>query len=135
MTPLTETALGVLFLAHGRAPVLLGKLNYSAVLEGAARNAPWHQRPRDAGNLTRYVGAQLEQLFNWQIINLSAPVEDMLEAPVLLVTGSKTIVFTPNERAKIKGYLDGGGIILATSESAPRDGVAGHDDFSRSRSP
>ena len=36
MTDLTETALAVLFLAHGRAPVLMGKLNYSAVLEGAS---------------------------------------------------------------------------------------------------
>jgi hypothetical protein len=131
-TPLSETALGVLVLAHGRAPVLMAKLNYSSVTGGVARNAPWHQRPRDAGNLTRFVGTQLEQSFNWQVVHLGSPVEDLLEAPTLLMTGAKTVVVTPRERAKIKAYLDGGGMIIATSEAAASDKVVGHDEFTKS---
>ena len=130
---LSETALALLSLSHGRAPVLLNKLNYSAVLAGVDNRAPWHQRPRDAGNLVRYIGHQLEQQFNWQIVNFAAHPDDMLEAPVMLVTGAKDVVLTLPERQTLKLYLDGGGLILATSEAPPKAGGAiGSDDFSKS---
>lgn len=131
-TDLTETAFDVLVLAHGRAPVMMGKLDYSSVTEGVAQVAPWHQRPRDAGNLVRFVGSQLEQTLNWQVVHLSSPLEDLLEAPTMLITGSKMVTLTPSERTKLREYVEGGGLIVATSEAAPRDGVIGHDDFSRS---
>jgi hypothetical protein len=132
-TPLSETALGVLALSHGRAPVLLGKLNYSAAAEGIDAKAPWHRRPRDAGNLTRYVAHQLEQQFNWQIVSFAGEVEDMLEVPVLLVTGANEVVLTLPERQKLRAYIDGGGMILATTEAVPKAGGAlGTDEFSRS---
>lgn len=131
-TPVSETAFGVLFLVHGRAPVLLSKLNYSATPSGLGRDQSWNQRPRDAANLVRYTANAAEQPYNWQVNNLNLPTADLLDTPVMYVTGSKPLVLLEREREKLKLYLEGGGMLLASSEAAPTEGVTASDPFSRS---
>ena len=67
-TPLQSTALAMLFLSRGRAPVMMNKLNYD--LSGTPGN--WNQRPRDLANIVRWVGKETENTLNWQITSLNA---------------------------------------------------------------
>ncbi|HEY2587866.1 MAG TPA: hypothetical protein VGI81_19135, partial [Tepidisphaeraceae bacterium] len=53
-----ETAYRLLFLARGRHPILMNKLRF---------DGNWANRPRDAANLARFVGHQLERPLNWQV--------------------------------------------------------------------
>lgn len=131
-TDVSETALAVLFLVHGRAPVLISKLNYSAAPNGVSQDAGWNQRPRDVANLVRYTANSAEQPYNWQIVGFNSSVDEMLDVPVTYVSGSKPIVLLEREREKLKLYLEGGGMLMASSEAMPIAGAAGSDAFSRS---
>jgi len=132
MTPISETALSILFLVHGRAPVLISKLNYSPAPVGMTRDMSWNQRPRDVANLVRYTANAAEQPYNWEVVNLTAPTNDLVEVPVMYLSGMKPVTLLERERQKLKHYIEGGGLILASSEAAPRDGITGSDAFSKS---
>ena len=148
--PIADTAFAMLFLAHGRSPVLVNKLNYAVADEppagqsgrgsavdklfgpgpGAAPPAsqpatapaaapvdrPWNQRPRDVANLVYHMRANLETFFNWQIVNLAAPVEELHDAPVLYISGSKALALTPGQEARLKQFVEQGGMILANAD-------------------
>lgn len=131
-TAIAETAFAVLFMVHGRAPVLISKLNYSAGVSGISRDQSWNQRPRDVANLVRYTASAAEQPYNWQVVNFSAPASEMGEVPVMFVSGMRPMTLLEREREKLKGYIESGGMLLASSEAAPIGGEAGTDAFSRS---
>jgi hypothetical protein len=161
---LVGTSFALLFLARGRAPVVMNKLDYStegalrairaapaaaakpstpATAAGAttkpgkkpaagdaiaaerqARDAlkavavknPWNQRPRDAANVARWIGRQVERDLNFQIITLAAPVEDMHDAPILYISGNKPLEFNAEQKAKLKRYVEDGGLIVGNAD-------------------
>ena len=53
----------------------------------------WNQRPRDVANVTRWIGRQGERYLHWQIVDLKADHHDLLDAPILYVSGSKAMSF------------------------------------------
>ena len=127
--PLTDTAFALLFLSRGSAPVMLNKLDYRPVEpiavdkpgakeKEAKENAefPWDQRPRDAANLAKFVGHQTEGFLNWQIVNLNAPVEELHDAPILYISGNRPLKFTDADEAKLKLFVQQGGMILANAD-------------------
>jgi hypothetical protein len=132
MTRLPETAMSILFLVHGRAPTVIGKLDYSGLAEGSIRVADWNRRPRDAANLVKFLSHVTEQPLNWRAISSRSSTEAMLESPVMYASGSKIFTLTQTERDRLKGYLDRGGLLLAAAEAASRDGKVANDDFSLS---
>ena len=106
------TAYSLLFLARGRNPVVFNKLEY---------NGPWNARPRDSANITRWMSKAFEKPINWQIVNLKVNPEEWLDAPVLLITGSKALNFSAEEVAKLRAYVDAGGMIFSTSDGGRAD--------------
>ena len=178
--PVSETAFAMLFLSHGRAPVLISKLDYAvtdeAPLNGPADggkggwrwtrcspparaprqarhaachfprdatapaatpatgtpatvptadevlNRPWNQRPRDVANLLHQMRGSLEQSYlNWQIVTLGTSLEDMHEGPILFISGNRELEFTPSQQAKLKQFVQEGGLILANSDCPEGD--------------
>ena len=120
-TPLTSTAFGLLFLSRGRAPVLMNKLDYSPPAAAADSKAPprvvnWNQRPRDVAGLAAWAGARMERDINWQIVNLSAPVEDLHDAPILFVAGSESIPLADADVAKLRAFVEQGGLIFGNAD-------------------
>jgi len=103
MSPLRNTAFALMVLCHGRAPLLFNKLQYSG---------DWDGRPRDLAGLARYAGRTLERLFNWQIVRLDGPSDDLFDAPVLYVYGESPYQFDDVETQKIREYCLRGGMIL-----------------------
>jgi endoglucanase Acf2 len=104
-----ETSLGLLFMARGRAPVAINKLNYGD-------SAGWNQRPRDVANLVGWMGKQTERKLNWQIVELAADPLDWLDAPVLYIAGSDELKLTPDQQAKLKAYVEAGGLIAGNAD-------------------
>ncbi len=108
-----NTCFAMLFLAKGRAPVVISKLKYT---DAAGKEGNWNQRPRDAANLARWIGKTLERDLSFQIVSLDAPMGDLLESPILYVTGNEVLNFSADSKAKLKRYMESGGLVLANSD-------------------
>lgn len=103
------TALGLLFMAKGRRPVMIGKLRFG---EGN----DWNRHRSDAANLTAYVEQKWRRDLTWQIVDArAASVDDLLQSPVLFLSGSQAPQFDAAEKQKLRGYVDRGGFIFAVA--------------------
>jgi hypothetical protein len=117
-----SAALGILFLERGRAPVMMNKLNYADTNAEQAMNNeeyvkhPWNERERDLANLTHWYSDKSERFHNWQVVSLQAPVSDLHDAPILLITGSKKLDFSEADIKKLKQFVDEGGLILGNAD-------------------
>jgi len=106
-----QTAFAMLFLVHGRTPVLLNKLRY---------RGRWNSRPRDLANLTRWLGYVFERPVNWQIVDIDSPLADWRDAPILYISGAGPVEFTDEQIGKLRTFALRGGLIL--SEAACNNG-------------
>ena len=106
------TCYAILILGRGRAPVVMNKLQY---------DGPWNARPRDNANLHAQLARDFERHLNWQSVPLSAFPEDWLDAPVLLITGSKDPNFTSDEVAKLRQYVNNGGLIYSVADGESKE--------------
>jgi hypothetical protein len=115
--PVVDTSLGLLFLARGRAPVVMNKLQFNA----AGKPANWNARRRDAANLTRWMGRQMERDLNWQIVNLEVPVEELHDAPILYLSGDKALAFSPEDQDRLRLFVEQGGMILGNANNSSEE--------------
>jgi hypothetical protein len=104
--PHIATSLALLFLSKGRRPVLVAKLEHGP-------GEDWNNHESDIAHLT----ARAEKLWGidmtWQIVDLEqSSVDDLLQAPVLFLSGSRAPELRGQER-KIRDYLDRGGFLFA----------------------
>jgi len=110
--PLIATSLALLFLSKGRRPTLLAKLQYRA-------DPDWNRHPNDVAKLTRYVEPRWGLDLTWQSVDVrTASVEDLLQCPVLLMTGSLDPRPSSPEALqtladKLRAYLERGGFLWA----------------------
>jgi hypothetical protein len=108
-----DASFAMLFLARGRAPVAINKLDYSA---DAAKPAAWNQRPRDVANAVRWIGRQLELDLNWQVVNLGVSAEELMDAPIVYLSGNQAVVLDDEQVNKLRDYVEMGGLILAHAD-------------------
>ena len=115
---LDATCFGLLFLARGRAPVMMNKLDYHhPVGQGIVPEpADWNERPRDVANLTAYAGRQTETFLQWQIVNFKASAEDLHDAPVLYLSGNVELKINDSEALWLKSFIEEGGMVLANAD-------------------
>mgnify|MGYP005839644419 CR=1 FL=1 len=118
---LPDTAFAILFLVHGRAPIMLNKLQYDlADEEGEPKEGNWNERPRDVANITRWISQQAEWRLNWQVTSLSAAT-DLSDAPVLYISGNQALRFKPEQVASLRTFVEDGGLILGNADCASRE--------------
>jgi len=96
----------LLFLAKGRAPVLIQK---------AAWAGTWKKYSYDTEFLTRYVSNAFEQNFSWQAVRISSPLEELMEAPILYVCGYGDLAWSAEHLDILKKYIEQGGFIFAVN--------------------
>ncbi|CAN5420120.1 DUF4159 domain-containing protein [soil metagenome] len=119
------SSFGILFLEHGRAPVAINKLQYT-LMDGNGKkiDTHWNQRPRDISNVVHFIGDQIERHLNWQIVNLDVNIADLHDAPVLYIGGNQPLIFSDEDKAKLKQYVEEGGLILGQADCG-NSGFAG----------
>ncbi len=104
--PHISTSLALLFLAKGRRPVVMAKLEYG-------EPEHWNQHRRDAANLVAYTERAWDLGLTWQTVNAErAAVEDLLQSPVLYLSGNRAPALMPYAE-KLRAYVDRGGFIFA----------------------
>ena len=104
--PHISTALGLLFLSKGRWPILMGKMKYGD-------DEGWNNHRHDAAHLTAFTEKVWNMPLTWQVLDpKTASVEDLLQAPVLYISGDETPALL-DVAAKLRDYVDRGGFIFA----------------------
>jgi hypothetical protein len=127
--PLVATSFALLFLSKGRRPVVLAKLKHQPDAIGGSTD--WDQHRRAVQNLTMRVERQWKKDLSWQTINLAtAGTTDLLEAPVLFLSGSEGLRLSPEQKSSLKAYIEQGGFIFAEACNGNGcDGAAFDRDF------
>lgn len=114
--PLISTSFALLFLAKGRAPVLINKLRHGP-------RGDWDNDPDDVRNLVNLVSQDWKHLLTWQEVEPgSATVEDMLQAPIAFFNGHQAPEFSDVAVRNIRDYVDQGGFLVA-------DACCGREEF------
>jgi hypothetical protein len=112
--PNISTAMALLFLSKGRRPIVMAKLKHGD-------GNDWNRHRRDAANLTAYTEEAWELGLTWQVMDpATAAVEDLLQAPVLYVSGSQAPLLLPHAQ-KLRDYVDRGGFIFAEATCSNRE--------------
>jgi hypothetical protein len=105
--PLIATSLALLFLAKGRRPVVVAKLIHEPLHD-------WDHHRKDVDNLVRYCEKRWERDLTWQVMQMKgATVDDLLQAPVLFLSGSEVPKFDDKQIKTLRQYLDYGGFLFA----------------------
>jgi hypothetical protein len=120
------SSFALLFLSKGLAPVLINKLNYGSTAE--ARKADdevlpnWNLHPNDVRNLTEYTSGlpRWPKLLTYQEVDLGkvlaqGSVRDLLQAPILYLSGVDDPNFTDAQVQLLRSYVEQGGFIFAVN--------------------
>jgi hypothetical protein len=109
--PLVTTSMALLFLSKGLRPILMAKYRH-----GEGRS--WDPHPQGVHLLTRYVEKAWQRKLNWQTIEAEeAKPDDLLETPVLYITGDRRLRLTFQQIANLKKYIDNGGFLFIESQN------------------
>lgn len=100
-----RAAFELVFLARGRIPLTFNKLRYGD-------DDQWKLHSRDVPRFTRYMRREYESRMRWQIVGLDDDIQQMLDAPILLVSGVDDPNFTEAQWNKLREYSLRGGTIL-----------------------
>ena len=111
-SPVIGTSFALLFLAKGRRPVVIAKLQYG-------ERDDWDYHPGGVPNLVKHIEASWEQQLTWQSLDWrAATTGDLQESPVLFLSGARDIPVTQADKEKLKEYIQQGGFLFAEA----RDG-------------
>ncbi|MEZ6115127.1 MAG: DUF4159 domain-containing protein [Pirellulaceae bacterium] len=101
-----ETAYALLFLSKGKRPVLVSKM--------ARPGNDWNHHRHDMANLTRHLETRWRKDMTWQNVDIgAASLEDLLQTPVLFLSGSEAFDLTAAQKANLVAYINSGGFIFA----------------------
>ncbi|HEX4070846.1 MAG TPA: DUF4159 domain-containing protein [Planctomycetaceae bacterium] len=124
--PVVASSFSLLFLSKGLAPVLINKLNYGP--SGEARRLDdetlpdWNRHPNDIRNLTEFTSGlpRWPKLLTYQEVDLDkvmaqGSVRDLLQAPILYLSGVDDPKFTDAQVQLLRSYVEQGGFIFAVN--------------------
>jgi Domain of unknown function (DUF4159) len=121
--PLLTTSFSLLFLSKGRSPVLINKLRHGP-------GPDWNNDHDDVTNMVGVVSRDWKHLLTWQVVDPNvASVEDMLQAPIAYLNGHEAPVFTPVGKARLRDFVEQGGVIVAEACCSRRDFDNGFRDL------
>ncbi len=132
------TSFALLYLSKGKRQVVVGRLKYPApagVGVGAVRarrvgaaddqGSHWKQHPDALRQLVRHVERDWGRDLTWQTIESErAEVVDLLQAPVLVISGQKPLRFSDDLSGRLKEYVEQGGCVLFEAEGGDGCGDA-----------
>ena len=103
----SETAFGLLFLAKGKRQIVVSRLKYG-------QDSDWNHHSTAIQNLTSHTEQVWKRDLAWQTIDLErATVGDLLESPVLFISGTRAPRLSAADKQRLKEYVEQGGFIFA----------------------
>ena len=103
---IVATSMALLFLSKGLRPVVASKYQYSD-------QSDWNRHPRGLHYLTRFSERIWNTKLNWQSIDgRRATANDLLETPVLMISGDGPMNLTKLQKDRIKKFIDNGGFLF-----------------------
>jgi hypothetical protein len=120
------SSFALLFLSKGLAPVLINKLHYASAAERSKLDEDtrpnWNLHPNDIRNLTEHISTlpRWPKLLTFQEVEMekaltAGGVGDLLQAPILYLSGTDDPNFTNAEVQLLRSYVEQGGFILAVN--------------------
>jgi len=110
LQPAAARAMALLFLSKGKRQVVIGQLQHTANPE----NRDWNRHRRSVQHLTGHIEQAWKRDLAWQTLRIDrASLTDLLETPVLFISGSEEFSLAPQQRRMLKEYVDQGGFIFA----------------------
>lgn len=103
---LVDTSFAVLFLGKGHKPLAIQKLAWSNNEE------QWNLDRRDVENLVAFIGDKLGEAVAWQVVDIDAPLDQWLAAPLLYMQGHQFPQWSPARKKKVREYVEKGGTLL-----------------------
>jgi hypothetical protein len=101
-----DTSFALLFLAKGRIPIVVNKLQFGD-------QDDWNNAPNNVRNLTKFVSDVWKRPLNWQIVETRfSKTEDLLQAPILHLSGTEPPEFNERELTTLREYVEQGGTIV-----------------------
>jgi hypothetical protein len=102
---LYDDAFAILVLAKGHRPALLAKLRHAG---------EWNRNRYDIEHLVEFIGDKLGERVGWQVVSLDAPLEDLVDAPILFFNGHSAFPsFTAAQKWKLRACIEQGATIFA----------------------
>ena len=106
--PELSTALSLLFLAKGRRPIVMAKLRH-----GELASNDWDNHRAGVPHLTAHIEKLWKRDLSWQTIDLhGSTLADLLESPVLFVSGTAALDWSAEQRKMLKEYVQQGGFLF-----------------------
>jgi len=109
--PTVATSFALLFLAKGRRPVLIAKSRHGP-------NDDWNRHGHDIAHLVEHVESRWRDDhpagLSWHVVDTpAASLEDLLQAPVLWLSGRDAFNLGPDAGGRLRRYIDEGGFVFA----------------------
>ena len=113
------TSFALLFLAKGRRPVLVAKSRHGV-------DGDWNRHGHDVAHLVEHVEARWKKDYpaglSWHVVDTpAAGRDDLLQAPVLWLSGRDAVDLGPGGGQRLRRYVDEGGFIFAEA-CCPKSG-------------
>jgi len=103
----------LIFLVYGRAPIVFNKLQWGQMDQ-------WNYYFRDLHYLCRFLGHEVERIHKWQIVRLNSSLHDLLDAPILYISGSGEFKLSAEHLKKLRDFCEAGGTIVGHPNRADR---------------
>lgn len=104
--PNIATALALLFLSKGKRPVVISKLK-------RLPEDDWNRHGQDIAHLTRFVEKRWGRDLSWQVVDIEiASVADLLESPVIFISGRDALPMTDEQKDRLRQYVHSGGFLF-----------------------
>jgi hypothetical protein len=122
--PVVSTSLALLFLSKGLSPVLINKAKFGERAPGGGEviGDDWNKHPRDVRNLVEHITGQPKwpKLLTWQVVDIEQVVKkggvgDLLQSPILYLSGRDGYRFSDQEVKLVRQYIDRGGFVFAVN--------------------
>jgi hypothetical protein len=116
--PHVATAFALLFLSKGRRPIVMSQLRHGTkkVRLGADANdiGDWNHHRQGLHHLTQSIEVRWRRDLTWQTIDANvATAENLLQTPVLFISGKDALNLTKEQKEDLKTYVNQGGFIFA----------------------
>ncbi len=105
-----KTSFALMFMARGRYPVWISKLEIPEIA--------WNNHPNDLHFVSLYLSDQREGEVNWQVVNINdASPDEWLMAPALYLASNDAVSLTAPQKRVIKQYIDKGGLLVTCADN------------------